>query len=320
MKSAAELGPISYWQGNKAGVDQLAEETEYNLFTDFNAFENEQGGPNSTEYLGIRLKETILSPERLEIFQLSMEHSLNGHVRVIGASILTTIGSLSTDPIYIQPAWLPDQTEHAEPKPTTRLLFVMKLRGDDAPIGFIPMVADESPDPDTVLQAEWTTMRTSAMGVGELMLEKCQDFAVFNRANQLIMRFPVQYPSQGEQVYLILEMVMNHVETPDELVTSVHLPLGLKVSSLNKKKTTFEATEEHQKLLKESCGPSFSTKLKAKTPKRKDPPISEASTPKSTKKESQRKIMQSSSSTAKKAIEIADESGDDSEGTETGGV
>ena len=151
------------------------------------------------------------------------------------------------------------------------------------------MVADKSPDPDTVLQAEWTTMRASAMGAGELMLDECQEFAVFNRANQLIMKIPAQYPSQGKQAYLILEMAMNHIETPDELVSSVHLPLGLKVSSINRKKTTFEATEDHQKLLKESCGPSPSTKLRTNTTKRKDNPTSEASTPKSTKKENPRK-------------------------------
>jgi hypothetical protein len=300
----------------------LAKETGYNLFTDFDAFEEEQGGPNSTDYPGIRLKEIILSPERLDIFQSAMGNSLDSNIKVIGASVLTAIGSLSSDSIYIQPVWLPDQTKHAEPKPTNRLLFVMKLRGvDTSNIGFIPMVVDESPDPDTVLQAGWTTMRASAKGDGELVLEKSQDFAVFNRANQLIMRFPAQYPSQGELVYLILEMVMNDDEIPDELVTSVHLPLGLTVSSLNKKQTTFEAIEEHQKLLKESCDPSSPNKIKVKVSKRKDPPSSDVSTPsKNTKKENQKKIVQNSSSSSSKpmATEVVDDSASDSEKTETG--
>jgi hypothetical protein len=320
MTPAAELGPISYWVGNKEGIEQLAKETDYNLFTDFNAVEKEQEEwvTNSTDYLGVCMKRLILSHERLEIFELAMGHSLNGYVKVLGASILTTKGSLSSDPIYIQPAWLPDQTEHAEPKPTTRLLFVMRMRGEEkhAPLEFLSMEADESPGPDNVLEAEWTTMRSIAMGVGVRMLDESQDFAVFNRANQLIMKIQMQYPSQGKQAYLILEMAMNHFETPDELVTSVHLPLGLKASSLNKKKTTFEATEDHQKLLKESCGPSPSTKLNTKKSKRKDPPTSEASTPKSKKKESPTK--KNSSSTTKKPIDISDESSNGCEDTETG--
>jgi hypothetical protein len=323
MTPAAELGPISYWLGNKEGIEQLAKETDYNLFTDFNAVENEQEGwdTNSTDYLGVCLKKLILSHDRLEIFQLAMGHSLNGYVKVLGASILTTNGSLSSDPIYIQPAWLPDQTEHAEPKPTTRLLFVMRMRGEEkhAPLGFLSMEADESPGPDNVLETEWTTMRASAMGVGVRMLDESQDFAVFNRANQLIMKIPAQYPSQGNQAYLILEMALSHIETPDELVSSVHLPLGLKGSSINRKKTTFEATEDHQKLLKESCGPSPSTKLNTKNSKRKDPPTSEASTPKSKKKESPTKVSKSSSSTTKKPIDLSDESSAGCEENRDGG-
>ena len=118
------------------------------------------------------------------------------------------------------------------------------------------MHVEESPGPDTVLNAGWTTMRASARGTGELLLKKAKDFAVFSQANQLIMRIPVQYASQGELSYLILEMVMNNDEIPDKLVTSAHLPLGLTVNSLNKKQTTFEAIEKHQKLLQESCVPS----------------------------------------------------------------
>ena len=117
------------------------------------------------------------------------------------------------------------------------------------------------------------------------MLEKPKDFVVFSQANQLIMRVPVQYPSQGELVYLILEMVMNDDEIPDKLVTSVHLPLGLTVSSLNKKQTTFEAIEKHQKLLQESCRPASPIKKsKTEASKRKDQPTTDVSSPKKKKK------------------------------------
>jgi len=139
MKTEVKLGPISYWAGNENGVDKLSKDTGYNLFKDFDAFEHEQDGPHSTDYIGIRLKEIVLSSERLDIFQTAMGNSLETNILVIGASILTTIGSQSSDSIYLQPVWLPDQTKHAEPKPTTRLLLVMKLRGSDAAdIGFLP--------------------------------------------------------------------------------------------------------------------------------------------------------------------------------------
>jgi len=113
-------------------------------------------------------------------------------------------------------------------------------------------------------------------------------------------------------------MVMNDDEITDELVTSVHLPLGLTVSSLNKKQTTFEAIEEHQKLLKESCDPSSPNKIKVKVSKRKDHPSSDVPTPsKNTKKENQKKIVQNSPSKPT-ATEVVDDSASDSEKTETG--
>jgi len=79
-------------------------------------------------------------------------------------------------------------------------------------------------------------------------------------------------------------MVMNDEEIPDKLVTSVHLPLGLTVSSLNKKQTTFEAIEKHQKLLQERCGPSSIKKSKTEASKRKDQPTTDVSSPKKKKK------------------------------------
>ena len=120
-------------------------------------------------------------------------------------------------------------------------------------------------------------MRTSARGTGEILLEKNKDFAVFSQANKLIMRIPGQYARRTSLPNL--EMVMNDEETPDKLVTSAHLPLGLTINSLNKKQTTFEATDNHKKLLQESCSQDPAKKSKAETAKRKDQSTAEISNP-----------------------------------------
>ena len=67
MNPESQLEVISYWAGNGKGVDQLEKDTGYDIFKDFDSFENEQSGPHSIDYLGVRLKEIVLSPERLEI-------------------------------------------------------------------------------------------------------------------------------------------------------------------------------------------------------------------------------------------------------------
>jgi hypothetical protein len=90
---------------------------------------------------------------------------------------------------------------------------------------FLTLDVEEAPIPDTVLNSEWTGMRSS----GEKLMTKVQDFVVCSKANRLIVKIPTQYPSQEKQAYLILEMLMNDDEEPSKMMSRIHLPLGLTV-------------------------------------------------------------------------------------------
>ena len=129
----------------------------------------------------------------------------------------------------------------------------MKLSGsDDVNVEFLTLDAEESPIPDTVLDSEWTGM-SSARQSGEKLMTNVQDFVVCSKANRLLVKIPTQYQSQEKQSYLILEMLMNDDEEPSKMMSGIHLPLGLTASRLNKKRTSFEPTAEHFKLLQECC-------------------------------------------------------------------
>jgi hypothetical protein len=315
IETEYQIGPIKAWVGNESGIAKLSHDTGYHLLNDFNDFECELAGTHSASYRGLKVKHISLDSARLERFRKAMGNTLGGNVLAIGASVISTIDSklmVSTDSIYLQPVWLPDQTQHEEPEQSTRLLFVMKLRGEyEVNLGFLPMEVEESPSPATVLQLEWTTMRAGINGSGQLLLEKPMDFAVFSQANQLIMRIPPPDANQGELVYLLIEMVMNKDDIPDKLMTSVSLPLGLTASTLIKGRRTFAPTDAHLNLLKQSCGTSASKKSNPDKSKRKDHP--EVTTP-------AKKLKKTSSKnpTLKPETVAVDDSSEDSEETETG--
>jgi len=117
---------LIYWIGGAEAIAKLENQTGYSIFKNFVSPEQDPSGPNSNKFLGVDLKEIELSPERMKIFQNALGNSLESNVLVIGASILTTTGSQLSEPIFIQPLWLPEPIDYAEPE-TARFMLTQRI-------------------------------------------------------------------------------------------------------------------------------------------------------------------------------------------------